>query len=97
MNVIMYGMNLCPDCTEAINVLNDHLDINIDYREFTKATAHIKEFLKYRDTNPMFNKVKNAGNIGIPFFVMEDGFLTFDVLELISYIEKGCKEVKRLD
>lgn len=87
MNVIMYGMNLCPDCIEAINMLSDYANINIDYREFTQATAYLKEFLKYRDTSPIFNEVKSAGNIGIPFFVTEDDFLTFDVKQLMHYVE----------
>ena len=86
MNVIMYGMNLCPDCIEAINMLRDYANINIDYHEFTQATAYLKEFLKYRDSNPIFYEVKNAGNIGIPFFVTEDNFSTFDVKELVHYV-----------
>lgn len=83
MNVIMYGMNICPDCTEAMEVLKDHADITVEYREFTQATTHLKEFLKYRDTNPLFNKVRFDGNIGIPLFVMENGSITFDVYEVI--------------
>ncbi|ABX41655.1 glutaredoxin [Lachnoclostridium phytofermentans] len=84
MNVIMYGMNICPDCTEAMNVLQNHADITVEYREFTQATTHLKEFLKYRDTNSLFDKVKDDGNIGIPLFVMEDGFITLDVFEVIN-------------
>ena len=84
MNVIMYGMNICPDCTEAIEILKDYSDIKLDYREFTQATSNLKEFLKYRDTNPIFDDVKIAGNIGIPLFVREDGYLTFNVQELIE-------------
>ncbi|WP_312106196.1 hypothetical protein [Lachnoclostridium sp.] len=84
MNVIMYGMNICPDCTGALEVLKGHADITIEYREFTQVTTHLKEFLKYRDTNPLFDKVRVDGNIGIPLFVMEDCSLTFDVNEVIN-------------
>jgi glutaredoxin-related protein len=84
MNVIMYGMNICPDCTEAMKVLKEHADIKVEYREFTQATTYLKEFLRYRDTNPLFDQVKVDGYIGIPLFVKEDGSLTLDVYEVIN-------------
>ena len=49
-----------------------------------KNTSVLKEFLAFRDHEEMFVNVIEAGKIGIPFFILEDGTKTF---ELSNYIE----------
>lgn len=84
MNVIMYGILICPDCEEALALLQKEEKIQVDFRDFNLLTTNIKEFLKLRDTNSMFDEIREAGNIGIPLFVFEDGSMTFNVQEVID-------------
>ncbi len=34
---------------------------------------HLKNFLKYRDNNPVFEEIKKAGRVGLPCIVINDG------------------------
>ena len=79
MKVIMYGAEICPDCVEAKAALAAVPGIELEYRDITENTRILKEFLSYRDHEALFAPVKEAGSIGIPFFVMEDGTKTFDI------------------
>ncbi|WP_294160677.1 hypothetical protein [uncultured Selenomonas sp.] len=61
----IYGMPSCPDCQVIAP------DIGSD--------VHVmKEFLRLRDTSPVFDEAKKNGSIGIPCFVLEDGTVTLD-------------------
>lgn len=33
----------------------------------------MKKFLKYRDTRPEFDEIKEAGRVGLPCIVIDDG------------------------
>lgn len=79
MKVIMYGAEICPDCVEAKAVLAAVPGIDLEYRNITENTRILKEFLYYRDQEALFAPVKEAGSIGIPLFVLEDGAKTFDI------------------
>lgn len=88
MKVIMYGAEICPDCVAAKEQLKDHTNIELDYRNITENTAILKEFLSYRDHDEIFAPVKEAGKIGIPFFILEDGTKTFEISDFISTTRK---------
>ncbi|QHQ61559.1 glutaredoxin [Anaerocolumna sedimenticola] len=90
MKVIMYGTEICPDCVEAKAELSTSADIQLDYRNITKNTVTLKEFLSYRDNDEIFTQIKNDGKIGIPFFILEDGTKTFDVYDFLE-VEKPVK------
>lgn len=70
-----YGTHLCPDCEEA-QALLDGKHVPYEYIDITGNTANLKEFLKLRDNNALFQEVKENGCIGIPCFVKEDGTIT---------------------
>jgi glutaredoxin-related protein len=91
MKIIMYGTQICPNCVEAKELLKDHTDIELDYRNITETTATLKEFLSYRDHEDMFHPIKDSGRIGIPFFILEDGTKTFELSDFIE-IEKTDQE-----
>ncbi len=78
----MYGMKACPDCVEALEEL-DRRGIRYVYKEFSEATANLKEFLKYRDSSEIFDEVKAEGGIGIPCFVLPDGRATLSFDEAV--------------
>lgn len=84
MKVIMYGSGICSDCVEAKTKLAAYSDIELDYKNITETTVTLKEFLAYRDHEPMFASVIEAGKIGIPFFILEDGSKTFEISDFID-------------
>ncbi|HWT26417.1 MAG TPA: glutaredoxin [Mobilitalea sp.] len=87
MKIIMYGTEICPDCVDAKKQLSNISDIELDYRNITGSTAILKEFLSYRDHEPIFKSIIEGGKIGIPFFVLEDGTKTLDVFEHLNLIK----------
>jgi len=84
MRVIMYGAEICPDCVAAKEQLKSRTDIELDYRNITEKVSTLKEFLSYRDHDEIFAPVKEAGKIGIPFFILEDGTKTFEISDFIT-------------
>lgn len=91
MKVIMYGTEICPDCVKAKEILKARPDIELDYKDITKSTATLKEFLAYRDFDEMFKPIIQERKIGIPFFILEDNTKTFDIYEYLNLEKKEPK------
>lgn len=87
MKIIMYGASICPDCVEAKASLEKCVDIELDYKNITENTKILKEFLYYRDHEELFAEIIREGKIGIPFFILEDGTKTFEILDYVT-VEK---------
>lgn len=85
MKLIVYGTNVCPDCVEAIQKL-DERKADYVYLEFSNNMQNLKRFLKLRDTEAIFDAVKEQGKVGIPCFKLEDGTLTLDLEEVLDKI-----------
>lgn len=79
MKIIMYGSPICSDCLAAEAEIRKHNNVELEYRIITKDVRTLKEFLAYRDHEPVFEKVRDRGYIGIPFFILEDGTKTFRI------------------
>lgn len=79
MKIKMYGAPICGDCVTVKEVLAKSAQVELEYINITESTANLKEFLKYRDSEPMFDAIKAEGRIGIPMFILEDGTKTFDL------------------
>lgn len=73
----VYGMKICPDTVECLEALTK-AGIQFEYLDFADKTANLKEFLKLRDGSPLFDAVRQAGNIGIPCIQREDGSITLN-------------------
>jgi glutaredoxin-related protein len=86
MGLTVYGMKACPDCVEAVEEL-DGKGIGYVYKEFSEDTGNLKEFLKYRDSGDIFDRIKEEGKIGIPCFVLPDGTLTLSLEDVCVYFE----------
>ena len=72
----IYGMKSCPDCVAVDKqVEGDSRYQVIDIGEHVRL---LKEFLRLRDTNPVFDEAKEKGYAGIPCFVLEDGTVTLN-------------------
>ena len=79
----IYGSMLCPDCVECREKL-DAAGVAYEYLDFSQDLRSLKEFLKLRDALPLFEQVKQAGGIGIPCIVREDGSVTLDWEEFLK-------------
>lgn len=77
--ILIYGMPACPDCA----YLDEQIEGNTHYKKINigEKTADLKAFLKIRDTETIFDAVRENGGIGIPCFVLEDGTVTLDPAE----------------
>ena len=71
----VYGMRICPDTMECCEALTK-AGVEYEYLDFAEKTANLKAFLKLRDSSPLFDAVRQTGNIGIPCIQREDGRLT---------------------
>jgi glutaredoxin-related protein len=68
----IYGSMLCPDCVECVKDL-DAAGTAYIFCDFSDNLLNLKNFLKIRDQNDVFEEVKREGKIGIPCIVYDDG------------------------
>ncbi len=73
----IYGSELCPDCVACKNAL-DANSIGYEFIDITGSMKRLKEFLKHRDTDPVFDDARKNGYVGIPALVRENGEFTLD-------------------
>lgn len=78
----IYGSMMCPDCVKCMEDL-DKAGVTYEYLDFADSLWNIKVFLDLRDHNPLFADVKQAGKIGIPCIVREDGSVTLSWEEFL--------------
>ena len=78
----VYGMKICPDTVECLEALTK-ASIQFEYLDFADKTANLKAFLKLRDSSPLFDAVRQEGNIGIPCIQREDGSITLHWQEIM--------------
>ena len=78
----IYGSMLCKDCVECVGDLKK-ANVEFEFLDFADSLLNLKEFLKIRDENPLFDAVREKGSIGIPAIVKEDGSVTLDWAEFL--------------
>lgn len=86
--IIIYGSKLCPDTVGALERF-ERDKIVYEYFDITDNLANLKTFLKYRDTNAVYDNVRGKGGIGIPLLIVGCGdreFITLDIDEAIKRI-----------
>lgn len=89
--LLIYGSKLCPDCV-ILKKNCDMYGIAYEFKDITDSLSYMKEFLKIRDKEQVFDEVKKSGSIGIPAVILEDGKLTLDWETVIK--EKGFTPFK---
>ena len=82
MKVTVIGSHLCQDTLYAIVKLKDH-GVDTEFHDISSSFPALKEFLKLREQDPMYDEVKKNDGIGIPVLILEDGTKTFDLNEVI--------------
>ena len=61
--------------------------------EFSDNIGYLKRFLTLRDTNPIFDEVKENHWVGVPCFQFQDGSLSLDIDEVVKRAEEEVKDV----
>ena len=80
----IYGMPTCPYCDYIHEQVKGRED-EFEYINIGENIRHMSAFIRLRDTNPVFDHLKAAGDVGIPAF--EDGRVSVDPADagLIEY------------
>ncbi len=78
----VYGSMLCPDCVNLKKNLDEY-QIGYEFTDICVSMKNLKEFLKLRDGNELFDDVRKNGMVGIPAIMREDGSTTLDWKNLI--------------
>ena len=71
----IYGTLRCPDCVECKADL-DRAGVEYTFLDFDTDLKLLKELLKLRDSDSVFETARKEDNIGIPCLVREDGTVT---------------------
>ncbi len=87
----VYGAPICRGCRNY-KAIQNRRGFEAEYVDITGSTENLREFLRMRDQEPIFESVRERGAIGIPLFVREDGYKTLDMDEAFSWI--GQEPVK---
>ncbi len=95
----IYSMPTCPDC----QAIEEQIEGNLNFQiiDIGSHVKHMKEFLRLRDTHPVFEKSRREGYVGIPCFILEDGTITLkpkdvglvkrsDMAQACGIDGKGC-------
>lgn len=82
----VYGSEICINCRNFKHI-NTLRGLNIEFIDITENTANLKEFLKLRDNESIFEDVKKNGKIGIPAFLHNEK-ITLDINEALSWIDQ---------
>ena len=78
----IYGSMLCPDCVQCRKEL-ENAQVPYEYYDFAESLRYLKEFLKLRDENEIFDGPRASGKIGIPCIIRQDGSVTLDWNEFL--------------
>ena len=73
----IYGMPTCPYCDYVHEQIKGRED-EFEYIDIGENVRNMSAFTRLRDTNPVFDRMKAIGDIGIPAFVFEDGRVSVD-------------------
>lgn len=102
-NAIMkiYGSKICSGCRE-FKALMEARGFDAEFVEITESVANLRAFLKLRDTEHIFDPIREEGRIGIPVFVSDSGEVTLDADTALGWIgqppmeheESGCAGCK---
>jgi len=73
----VYGIQSCGTCRE-MRAAFDKAGVPYVYKNFSENIQNLKDFLKLRDSLPLFDEVKARGGVGPPCLVSDDGKVTLD-------------------
>ena len=68
----IYGMPTCPYC-DYVHAQIAGKEDRFEYINIGENIQNLSAFMRLRDTNPVFDRCREIGDVGIPAFVFEDG------------------------
>lgn len=79
--IVLFSSDKCPHCPPVVEKLDKE---DLDYRlvNITNSMAELKEFLRHRDSDPHFDKIKAQGLAGVPSLMVDGRFV--DVKEFLA-------------
>ncbi|MGO1580565.1 MAG: DUF188 domain-containing protein [Peptoniphilaceae bacterium] len=88
--ITLFVSSKCPDCPEAIEAFNK-TDLNYTIVDITESMPNLKSFLKHRDFNPYFDKIKSENLVGVPTIMIGEGeeFMEYSSSNLSKLIMKN--------
>ena len=89
MAIKVYGSNTCPGTLRYLQVLTQNGVMPV-FVNVTGSIALLKEFVKLRDTHPIFEELRGTDRVGFPVIQLEDGTYTRDVNSVLDSL--GIKE-----
>ena len=91
----IYGMPTCPYCDYVYEQIKG-LESEFEYINIGENIRNMSAFMRLRDTNPVFDRLKAIGDVGIPAFVFEDGSVSVDPADagLVEYGTQNACSVK---
>ena len=82
----IYGMPTCPYCDYIYEQIKGRED-EFEYINIGEHIRYLSAFMRLRDNDPVFDRMKRIGDVGVPAFVFEDGRVSIDPADagLIEY------------
>ena len=75
--ITIYGSAMCPDCQNC-KYNFDKYGVEYKFLDVPTNLQYLNEFLYYRDTNPVFDRLKKVYDICYPACIDEDGTVFTD-------------------
>ncbi len=83
MAIKVFGSSVCPGTMRFLAVLTAH-GVMPEFVNVTGSIGLLKEFITFRDTSPLFDKVRGTGSTGFPLLQLEDDTYTRDVNSVLA-------------
>ena len=88
----MYSSDICKDCRAFKALIVERgVESAFEIVDITENTQNLREFLHLRDTEAVFEAVREQGAIGIPCFVNDEGNITLDDVVALAWIGQATK------
>jgi glutaredoxin-related protein len=91
----IYAMPTCPYCDYIHEQVKGRED-EFEYINIGEHIRYLSAFMRLRDTDPVFDRMKQIGDVGVPAFVFEDGRVSIDPADA-GLIEYGSPEACSLE
>ncbi len=73
----IYGSKVCSDCV-ACKARLDAGGAEYDFVDITESMKNLKEFLRLRDSEIVFEDARQNGYVGIPALIPDNGVITLN-------------------
>lgn len=85
MAIKVYGSNTCPGTLCCLQILTQN-GVMPTFVNVTGSIALLKEFVKLRDTLPIYEGLRGTDKVGFPLIQLEDGTYTRDVNSVLDLL-----------